>query len=164
MHAYESLDRLLREDNGSGVLLEGSGTELIRFPGRKDEAPELVSLLQQGELDGDLVRVGGVAEWVPVSLQTDEETQTAIYARRSVAKPLARHLFEPVRLYGTGRWTRSAAGDWRLERFVVDRFDVLGNRPLSSLIVQLRALSGDGWGENAVGDLIALRQGELPAQ
>lgn len=162
MRAYNGLNRLLREDNGSGVLVETTGAEIIRFPGRSDERPEFVSLVQPGELDGEVVRVGGVAEWVPVALQTDGETLTGIQARRSVAKPLARHLFEPVRLYGTGRWTRSVDGNWHLERFAVDRFEVLDERPLSNLVVRLRALPGGEWGPNAVSDLIALRHGELP--
>lgn len=164
MRAYKGLNRLLREDNGSGVLLERGGAEIIRFPGRRDEGPEFVSLLQQGELDGEVVRVGGVSEWVPVALQTEGETLTGIHAKRAVAKALAIHLFEPVRLYGAGRWTRTFAGDWRLERFTVDRFDVLEDRPLSSLVIRLRALSGDEWGENAVSDLIALRHDALPTQ
>jgi hypothetical protein len=164
MRAYNGLNRLLREDNGSGVLRENTGAEIIRFPGRKDEVPEFVSLMQQSELDGEVVRVGGVSEWVPVALRSNGETLTGIHARRSVAKPLARHLFEPVRLYGAGRWTRSVAGDWHLERFTVDRFDVLDDRQLSSLVIRLRALPGDDWGNNAVSDLIALRHGELPTQ
>lgn len=164
MRAYKGLNRLLREDNGSGVLREKGGAELIQFPGRGDEGLEFTSLMQQGELDGEVVRVGGVSERVPIAIQSGGETLVGIQATRAVAKALARHLFEPVRLYGTGRWTRTVAGDWRLERFTVDRFEALDDRPLSSVVLQLRAISGDEWGENAVGDLIAHRYGALPAQ
>jgi hypothetical protein len=160
MRAYGRINRLLREDNGAGVLFEETGAEVIRFPGREDERPEFTLVPQQGELDGEVVRVGGVGESVPVMLQAGGQTLTGIYAKRSVAKPLARHLFEPVRLYGTGRWNRSADGDWQLERFVVDRFEVLDERSLSSLVLALRAVPGSEWGSNAVNDMLALRHGE----
>lgn len=157
MRAYRRINRLLREDNGTGVLLEETGAEVIRFPGREDERPEFTSVPQQGELHGEVVRIGGVGESVPVMLQAGGQTLTGIYAKRSVAKPLARHLFEPVRLYGTGRWTRSADGDWQVERFVVDRFDVLDERSLSSLVLALRAVPGGEWGSNAVNDILVHR-------
>lgn len=161
MRAYRQINRLLREDKGTGVLVEQTGAEVIRFPGSNDDRPEFTSVLQQGELDGEVVRVGGIGEWVPIMLQAGGgQTLTGVFARRSVAKPLARHLFEPVRLYGRGRWTRSVDGEWELERFVVDRFDVLDERPLSSLILALRALPSGEWGSNAVSDLLALRHGE----
>ena len=160
MRAYRQINRLLQEDKGTGVLVEETGAEVIRFPGSNDDRIEFTSVPQQGELDGEVVRVGGVGEPVPVMLQVGGQSLTGIYAKRSVAKPLARHLFEPVRLYGSGRWTRSVDGDWQLERFVVDQFEVLDDRPLSSLVLALRALPGGEWGSNAVNDLLALRHGE----
>jgi hypothetical protein len=160
MRAYRQINHLLREDKGTGVLVEETGAEVIRFPGSNDDRPEFTSVLQQGELDGEVIRVGGVGEPVPIMLQARGQALTGIYAKRSVAKPLARHLFEPVRLYGSGRWTRSADGNWELDRFVVDRFEVLDERPLSSLVLALRALPGGEWGSDAVNDLLALRHGE----
>ncbi len=162
MRAYRRINHLLREDNGTGVLVEQTGAEVIRFPGREDERPEFTLVPQQGELDGVVIRVGGMGDPVPVMLQAGGQTLTGIYAKRFVAKPLASHLFEPVKLYGTGRWTRSADGDWQLERFVVDRFEVLDERPLSSLVLALRAVPGGEWGSNAVNDILALRHGEEP--
>lgn len=162
MRAYRRINSLLQEDNGTGVLVEQTGAEVIRFPGREDERPEFASVPQQGELDGELVRVGGTGDLVPVLLQSGGRTLTGIHAKRSVAKPLAMHLFEPVRLHGVGRWSRSGDGEWQLDRFVVDRFDVLDERPLSSLVLALRALPGAEWGEDALSEILVLRHGEEP--
>lgn len=159
MRAYRQINRLLRDDNGTGVLVEETGAEVIRFPGCDDDRPEFASVLQQGELDGEVIRVGGTQEWVPIMLQAGGQTLSGVSARRSLAKPLARHLFEPVRLYGRGHWTRSVDGEWELERFVVDRFEVLDERSLSSLVLALRALPGGEWGSDAVHNILALRHG-----
>jgi hypothetical protein len=160
MRAYRRINSLLREDNGTGVLVEPTGAEVVRFPGREDERLEFTAIPQQGELDGEVVRVGGIGDPVPVVLQAGGQTLSGISAKRFVAKPLARHLFEPVRLYGNGRWKRSADGHWELDRLVVDRFEVVDERPLSNVVLTLRAVPGGEWGDDAVRDTLALRHGE----
>lgn len=109
---------------------------------------------QRGSLDGILQKVGGVKEWVPVHLRTmDEITVTGCYARRQVAKLLGAHLFEEVRLHGRGRWSRTDSGQWVLDRFWVDTFDVLDDAPLPTVIGNLRALKVR-WQKKPVADIL----------
>lgn len=139
MREYRRINRMLREDEGSAALLEDSA-EIVPFPGRT-AAPEGISGINQpGNLDGQLLKVGGRNEWSPVQLKLrDESFLTGCYARRSLSKELGRHLYEPVRLYGRGRWNRSPEGEWILDRFYVDSFETLDDKPLPSVVEALRA-------------------------
>lgn len=157
IRAYQQINRMLSEDNGSAVLTESSGAEIIRFPGKEEPRREFVAIQQQGEVDGEVVRVGGMSDPVPITLNVDGNQLSGCRAKRSLAKPLAQHLFEPIRLFGTGRWTRDADGSWQLDRFDVDRFEVLGDEPLSSVVLALRALRGDEWGDDPINEILRLR-------
>jgi hypothetical protein len=48
------------------------------------------------------------------NLETDLET----------ARRIGKHLFEPVRVFGIGRWLREEDGTWTLRRFKVRDFTV----------------------------------------
>ena len=54
-------------------------------------------------------------------------------------------MFEPVRIHGTGRWTRETDGHWQLHRFRIYRFEALGKRQLRETVAALRAVPGSGW-------------------
>jgi hypothetical protein len=58
-----------------------------------------------------------------------------------LAKELAQHLFETVRLFGNGKWNRDAEGKWTLEEFVVESFDLLRNESLSEALQELHGLT-----------------------
>jgi hypothetical protein len=106
-----------------------------------------------------VIRIGGTGDPVPVMLQTSDRTVSGCYAKRNIAKVLAQLLFEPVRLFGVGRWTRDPDGNWLLNRFTIDRFEKLASEPLSLEIARLRSLGGD-WGDNAIEEILKLRYGD----
>ncbi len=157
IRAYRSINKMLRDDNGVGVIQE-DGAEIIRFPGREESEEKYNAVTQQGSIDGEVVRVGGINKMVPIMLQAEGKTIPNCWATREIAKQLGSHLFEPVRLFGTGRWERTVNGTWNLDAFRVDRFDSLNDEPLSSVLTSLRALGGD-WGDAALEDLDELRHG-----
>lgn len=156
MDAYRRINHMLREDNATAVYAEADDTTIIEFPGTREEASALSAIQQQGKIDGEVIRVGGKGDPVPVLLHTEGKEISGCYARREIAKQLARYLFEPVRLHGTGRWDRSEEGEWTLVRFNVDRFEVLEDAHLSNTIMALRALELE-WGEDAVEELLKSR-------
>jgi hypothetical protein len=160
MAAYQKINRLLREDNGTGVLLEESGAEILEFPGKKEEIPHFATIEEYGEIDGEVIRIGGTGDPVPILLSSDAGTLSGCWARRSVAKPLANHLFEPVRLFGSGRWFRDPEGQWFLGRFNVDRFQVLEEETLSAALTKLRAIPGLEWSDDALDEVLKLRHGD----
>jgi hypothetical protein len=159
MEGYRALNTLLEQDNGSGALLEAQGAQILDFPGRRAERPMFSWVEQRGEVDGEVARVGGTGDPVPVLLQTVDGTLSGCYARRSIAKQLGQHLFEPVRLFGIGYWTRTPAGKWVLNRFSVEQFETLEAEPLAAEILRLRALDFD-WGPDAIAELLKLRHGD----
>jgi hypothetical protein len=159
MDGYRALNLLLEQDNGSGVLLEAAGAEILDFPGRRAERPVFSGIEEPGEVDGEIARIGGTSDPVPLLLQTAVGTLSGCYAKRPIAKQLAQFLFEPVRLFGFGSWSRTPAGAWVLNRFNVERFEKLDDEPLSAEILRLRALKYD-WGPNEITELLKLRHGE----
>lgn len=157
MRAYRRINTLMSEDNASGALSETSGAVIIEFPGREEQRYEFSYLSQQGTLDGEVIRVGGTADAVPILIRESGRVLSGCYAGRSLAKQLARKLFEPVRLFGTGRWNRTEAGEWELDRFNIDRFQELSDEPLSAAVAALRAIRGGDWGKSSLEELRLIR-------
>lgn len=78
---------------------------------------------RQGSLDGELIRVGGKDRHrVRVMLQSEDHAFGHIHAKKSLAKELGNHLFEPVRLFGSGRWRRDPVGVWTLRLVLIFLF------------------------------------------
>jgi hypothetical protein len=156
--AYRTINRMLRADNGTGVLQAPTGAEIIRFPGIQ-EVERFGTVTQQCFMDGEVVRIGGTRERVPITLRSEEELITECYTSRATAKRLAAHLFEPVRLFGNGRFAREDQGSWKLEYFAFENFTQLTDEPLSSVVEALRAIPGGKWGEDTLDELRFIRQG-----
>jgi hypothetical protein len=160
MRSYQHVNKMLRDDAASASLLE-EGTEILEFPGKKIELPHFPSISEHGELDGEVVRVGGIGDPVPIMLATDSGTAlSGCHARRPIAKLLGQKLFEPVRLFGEGRWSRTADGRWVLDWFRVDSFVELESEGLGDALTKLRAIPGIDWSDNVVDEFLSLRHGE----
>lgn len=154
--AFRKLDSMLESDNAVAQLFDGSGAEVIEFPGRTRPKPIIFGPFNQhGTLDGVLTRIGGSGKTVYAQL-TDAERSYTCALSRDFAKQMAPYLFGPtLRVHGRGRWLRDGEGVWHLERFKVFGFDVLDDRSLAELVSELRAMPsgwdefGDPWGELA---------------
>jgi hypothetical protein len=156
--AYKNLNKLLNEDNATGVLITGA-TEVLQFLGVEEQKLEPITIHQNAEIDGELIRVGGINNIVPVELKVEGKKLSHCQAERSVAELLAKHLFKPVRLFGAGQWSRNEFGEWVLEKFTIHNFEVLKSDSLSSVVRTLQGISGDAWGENAIDDILHFRYG-----
>jgi hypothetical protein len=151
------IDNRLANDNAVGRILEEKGdghAELVAFPGRERPKPASYGpFSQDGHLDGVLISIGGKDETVPVRLQNGSMIYTNCDTTRPLARELGRHLFEPIRIFGVGRWKREASGEWTLVRFRISRFEVLDKSTLRDAVTTLRTISGSGW--NDIGDPLA---------
>lgn len=150
IRAYRSINERLRLDDTSATLTGSRDADVLPFPGRDAAAAELRHVRQTGSIDGEVIRVGGQGDDVRVILRAEDAILTEILASRPVAKALARHLFEPVRLHGLGRWSRRRDGRWILEGLKVERFDVLLDGTLTEALSALHLL-GDRWDGSAEG-------------
>ena len=153
MQSYRRINLMLRKDKAKATLFEGNA-EIIPFPGNQEPNDLLNGVMQRGTLDGQLEKIGGANAWVPVKLRSIEGgTVTGCSAKKGLAKELANHLFEPVRLFGRGRWTRTASGQWVLEKFSVETFERLSGDTLGQVVNALRAVKAD-WRPNPVAEIL----------
>lgn len=162
IRAYQTVNKMLREDNGVGVLKEDVDHVIIQFPGREETEEKYSGVKQRGSIDGEVIRVGGPHKWVPIMMESEGEPISGCWADRVVAKQLAQRLFEPVRLYGSGKWNRDAEGRWTVQEFVVDSFEALRDESLSDALTHLRALNV--FADNSLADVERLRHGPREKQ
>jgi hypothetical protein len=74
VRAYRKMNRMLREDNGRAVWAEErTSSEIIIFPGKDDAEEKVMGISQRGSVDGEIIRVGGAREIVPIMLKGDED-------------------------------------------------------------------------------------------
>jgi hypothetical protein len=159
VRAYRRINSMLREDNGSAVWQEAkTEANILVFPGTNDAEEAVRGVSQRGSIDGEVVRVGGFQNVVPILLRCDGEELPGCWAKKSLAKALAHKLFEPVRLFGTGRWNRNEEGKWKLDIFRVENFVPLRDVSLSEALTEIRTIEGD-WGPDSFSELAIMRDG-----
>jgi len=163
LRAYRSLNRLLREDEATGVLKEQRAI-VIRFPGREEPVESYPAIKEHGTIDGTIVSVGGKDKSVHIRLVSEGQEITGCYtSNRAIAKDLARHFDEPVRLIGLGSWQRRVDGGWSLDSFRIDAFEVLKPQSLSQSVAELRALD-IAFDDGAYDALDGIRRGPSSAR
>ncbi|MFD0979968.1 hypothetical protein [Tropicimonas aquimaris] len=161
--AHAEIDRLLAEDNATGFIYEdeNESAEVIAFPGVTRLRPTTYGPFnQEGSLDGILISVSGADQTVHLQLQNGDIKYTGIDTNRETARRLAKHMYEPVRILGTGRWLRDQDGNWILKKFRVDSYNVLAADDLKDAINQMRDIEGSEWKslDDPIGALKALRE------
>ncbi len=159
LKAQEIIDRLLAGDNATGYLYEDNnpGAKIIAFSGVSKPRPvQYGPIKQEGTLDGILVSVGGADKTIHIRLQHGDMKYSNIDTDRETARRLGKHLFEPLRVFGTGSWLREEDGTWTLKRFKVDSFEALKTDDLRDVLDELRKIEGSEWAEQD-GALATLR-------
>jgi len=123
--AQAAIDQLLAEDNATGFVYEDDdeNAKIIAFPGVTRPKPTTFGPFnEEGSLDGVLISVSGADQTVHLQLQNGDIRYTGIETNRETARRLAKHMYEPVRVFGTGRWLRDQEGTWLLKRFKVESY------------------------------------------
>ena len=157
VRAYRKINRMLREDNGSAIWKQHQNdADIIVFPGKNDAEETVRGISQRGSIDGEVVRIGGLQNVVPIMLRCEHDDLSGCWASKTVAKALGRVLFEPVRLFGTGRWNRNNEGLWKLDIFRVESFAALRNVSLAAALNELRAIPTT-WDDGSYTELNSLR-------
>lgn len=156
--AFKRVQRMVEEDGaGPAVLKAPEGAIILKFEPVRAAESVVQGVRQPTSLQGTLIRVGGAQENSTILLQDDTgATISGCFANRALAKDLAKYLYEPVRLSGTGTWMRASNGEWRLERMQVQSFDPLEDRSLSDVVRELRSIPID-WPADTLEQLGQLR-------
>jgi hypothetical protein len=163
--AYKRLDDRLREDEGTGVLVDAKKGEVIEFPGKNVTVYEVCGPLREpASLIGELKRVGGMDETVPVHLKRTDEVIYCCETTEAIAKQLAPMIYQTIRVHGMAYWLRDEHGTWKLDKFKIQSFDEkpLSGDSFSAMIERLRAIPDNGWTdvEDPLGELRKIRHGE----
>ena len=159
LRAFKALNKLLRDDNAIGSLQsdEPQGISLA-FRGRELAEEAFTSINQHGSIDGIITGIRGKDETIHITLQFEGAQISGCETNRMIAKQLGARLFEPVRLFGRGRWARDADGVWTLLKFRVESFETLDGAPLTTALAALRSVPA-AWDDESFSELLAIRRG-----
>ena len=145
--AFDTIRRMVRLDGGKPATLKDRTGILIDFEPENMVPP--LSLRQPTTFDGLLLRIGGAGDFSAVLMQDlFGETTAGFTAPKPLAKEMAKLLFEPLRLAGTGNWERSQDGEWTLIKMFVQSFEAINDRALEDLLADLQKTQVL-WPENA---------------
>jgi hypothetical protein len=163
MRAFRTINKMLRDDNGTGGFKQSDGRgTLLYFPGRDEVLSKPIIIKQRGTIEGQLIRVGGADKTAHLILQLEDQRQSNCVVTRALGKKIASHLYDFVRVNGVGRWMRDENGDWEIVEFKVDGFELLDNSSLSRAIADLRSLA-DEWDDSVLSELENIRKGPQEA-
>lgn len=159
--SLNQIRRMLREDGISKrpALLRSTKSIFLQIDAAPTEMT-LSGIRQSSSVDGALIKIGGAGENASIQLQDlDGKIISGFTAKRSIAKDLAHHMWDPVRLHGVGQWGRDSEGDWSLERMQVNSFELLEDESLAVTLGKLRG-ANVAWPVDAVDRLLAERNGD----
>jgi len=160
--AWKDLNKKLKMDNAKGQIYrinkDGKKQQkqnILLFPGREAPAPVVFRVTkQQGHVDGEVIRVGGKDDTIPIHLQSpDGKIYTCQTKSKQIAATLGTQLYKYVRVYGEGNWTRDENDLWILENFTINRSEELPNLSLSEEVTSLYAINGLKKEHNLLADL-----------
>jgi hypothetical protein len=132
------LDQMLLADNATATLREvGAKNVVLRFSGRDLAASAIPPVSQEGFVQGELLRVGGIDESAHALIR-DGEQIISCELTRVLARELAALLYQPVRVHGQGRWRRTPDGRWLVESFRAHHFTALDESDLREIVARAR--------------------------
>jgi hypothetical protein len=163
--AFKRLDDRLREDDGTGAFFSTGKAEVIEFPGKNVTVYEKHGPLREPtSLIGELMRVGGMDETVPVHLKRADEVIYYCESTQEIARQLGPLLFQTIRVHGMAYWVRNEEGKWHLDKFKIQSFDTkpLSDESFSTTLERLRAIPENGWTDvdDPLAELRKIRHGE----
>lgn len=157
-------ERLGRHRAKRAALVDSANSKVIEIPveAPSEEQINIPSLQKAGTIQGQVIKVGGKQETVPVEIQDVDEHVYGCRASRDVAKRLAKELFgSTVRAKGVGR-VNYESGEWRIQDFRIEDFEILEDDDFTSVLQAIRAVPG-AWKEREEDPLLELgkiRHGE----
>ncbi len=146
LKAFDELEHMLRADGAQATLRRGGDQEptgkLLHFPGASKALPqEYGPFSQPAELQGVPISVGGRNALANVNIEDGDHVYYC-EATREVALEIAPLLFfQPIRVFGTGKYVRNVDGEWKMMSFRISHFEKLDARPLAESIGRLQDVS-----------------------
>ncbi|WP_158932580.1 hypothetical protein [Acidisphaera sp. S103] len=159
--AYSQIRQMVRKDGGQSASLNDRTGIILDFPPTPDDTGTISGIRQASSFEGSLTKVGGVAEFIPIQMQdVSGDVFSGFSAPKTLAKAMAKLLFEPIRVTGIGSWDRTPAGEWKLSKMLVQAYEPLDDEALHEVFQKLRA-APVVWPDNADDILRAERESVL---
>jgi len=148
MKAYHALNSRLRKDNATAQLSLGK-SKLLTFPGKKDALPpDIGPIIENTEIEGELIRVGGKDESIHMLLLDSNGQQQKLSTKdKQLAIEMAQHLFSKITVKGLGSWTRTADKGWILNELRIAEFSPVEEVSFADLVLKLQSIEGTGWSD-----------------
>jgi hypothetical protein len=164
--ARDRLSERLALDHATGAtVIDSLDSNLMVIPVAAVDAPTNVVpvVTKAGSLQGQVIKIGGKQEVVPVQIEDVDGFVYHCLAHREIARKLGRHIFgKTIRVYGFGKWYRDNYGTWQVEDFSISTVDdELDEGPLSNAVESIRAIESS-WKslEDPHGQLEKIRNGD----
>jgi hypothetical protein len=159
--AYSQIRQMVRKDGGRSASLNDRTGIILDFPAAPEDIGTISGVRQASSFEGSLTKVGGVGDFIPIQMQdVSGEVFSGFSAPKTLAKAMAKLLFEPIRVTGIGSWDRSPAGEWKLSKMLVQTYEPLAEESLDEVFQKLRA-APVVWPDNADDILRAERESAL---
>jgi hypothetical protein len=160
VRGFTGLKTLLYQDKTTGRIKE-ERRKIIEFP--KATAPQYGPIWEESTLEGIIIRIGGKDETIHVHIQNEQNTYPCV-TNRSKARELKEFLLEfdkPVRVFGKGKWIRSASGAWDLDEFRITGHEPLNGQDLDQVFARMREIPGSDWDKmnDPLSELDRIRRG-----
>ena len=160
LRGFNGLKALLYQDKTTGRIKEDR-RKIVEFP--KPQAMEYGSVVEESEVEGIVIRIGGKDETIHVHVLDGDKTHTCVTTREK-ARELREYLLEfdkPLRLIGRGKWTRTANGTWDLTEFKIADYEPLNGEALEQVLERIRKIPGSGWDkiDDPLAELDKIRRG-----
>ena len=157
MGAYSRINEMVGQDSGSARLTFGSGI-ILRFPGKNVERNRNL-FTDYGSVDG---RVYALLEQQSGDITArlrprDGDNYIPCTAKFPLDRALKEYLFEPVRVFGKGKWERGEDGQWVCHSLRISEIERITNSSLRDAINALRAIEAP-WPDDPLGDLVSLNE------
>jgi hypothetical protein len=158
---FLGIKNLLMQDQTAGRIKE-ERRKIIEFP--KLVVPAYVSVVEEGTLEGIVIRIGGKDQTIHIHLKDGDQVYSCYTTDVSKAKELRPYLLEhekPIRLSGKGKWSRPPNGAWELLEFKIYDFEPLNNDELQQVLERMRRIPGSGWDkiDDPLGELDRISKG-----
>lgn len=151
---YDRIQSLLRNDKTSAEFRPQKGAVILKFPGAPVAQVRLPIVKEYGEINGQIIKVGGRDETIPVSIRTPDGEIVNCTATVEMARSLKPYLLEPIDviLCGMGRWKKMESGTWEAIEFKITDFSMMDSGDFATSLANVRA-AGSGW--DGVNDVAA---------
>ena len=165
--AVRQINEMLREDNAIGSHFrtaandDEANSSFLRFPGKEiPRAVRIGPLAKHSSIIGELTRIGG--KHPRAQIETPEGKVWHCDLNRSIARDIASHLYQVLRIEGDAKWERLETGAWELKSFQVKGFATVPEETLTESISELRKIEGSEWSitDDPIGAVLKLHEEE----